>query len=102
MPAFGEIVDRELPVLVGDVESLEEALLLLVTRDVEEDLDDPGAVPVEVALEGVDVLEPVLPDLVRGRFPNAPPPGEEVGVDPCDQDLLVVRPVEDPNHPPGG
>ena len=63
--ALGQIPGRELPILCGVSQSIEEAPLLLVTGDVQEDLDDPGPVSVEVALEAVDVLVAVPPDPSR-------------------------------------
>jgi hypothetical protein len=53
--AFGQVGRRKLPVLGRVVQAVEEPPFLLVARNVQEDLYDPGAVAVEVALEGVDV-----------------------------------------------
>ena len=76
--------DRELPVLVGIVEALQEALLLLLLRHVQEELADQDAVAHEVALEVADVLVALLPDrlgdqrrrqlLARRAAPGAPGP----------------------------
>src|SRR5690349_78700 len=60
--AFLRVGRRELPVLLGIVDALEETPLLLLARDVQEELEDDGAVVVEVALVGPDVPEPILPD----------------------------------------
>ena len=60
--ALGDVGGVELPFLARRVEPREEALLLHVLRDVEEELDDPRPGPVEVALEGVDVLVALLPE----------------------------------------
>ena len=64
--ALRDIGGREFPVFVGVVEAGQKSALLLVFGDVQEDLDDPGAVAVEVALEGVDVLVALMPQLLTG------------------------------------
>ena len=51
-----QVVGGELPVLVRILEPLEEASLLLLARDVEEELADEDAVAAQVALVGADVL----------------------------------------------
>ena len=63
---LGDVGRVELPLLAGRVEPGEEALLLLLLRDVEEELHDLRPVPVEVALEGVDVLVAFLPQRRAG------------------------------------
>ena len=66
MLALGQVTGLELPTLVGMVQSLEEPLLLLVARHVQEDLHHPGPVPIEMVLEGIDVLVAVVPQLCAG------------------------------------
>src|SRR3954469_9827381 len=66
------------------VEPLLEALPLLVARDQQEDLDDPDPVRGEQGLERVDLLVPPGPDVLRHEI-----------VDANDEDVFVVRPVED-------
>ena len=61
MGPLGEIGGRELPVLVRIVDPRQEPPPLLVLGDVEEELENLGAVPVKVPLEGVDVLVALLP-----------------------------------------
>ncbi len=96
--ALGQVGHRELPALRGVVVARLEPLALLVLRDRQEELHDGGAVLGEGALELVDLVEPLGPHTL----------GHEV-VDPDDQDILVVRAVEDPDlalardrlvHPP--
>src|ERR1700678_610221 len=79
--ALGQIVGRKLPVLVRDVQSSEKTLPLLFTGDVQEELHDPGAIPVEMVFEGVDVLEALAPQLL-GRTLSRPflSPIDEFGV----------------------
>ena len=103
VPPVGQVRGRELPALGRVVQPLEEPLLLLVLRQVQEDLDHAGATAVQVVLEGVDVLEALLPQSVRGPAVRRPPPApQQLGVDPHHQDLLVVGAVEDPDPPPSG
>src|ERR1700733_8358173 len=91
-----EIGRRELPLLERVVEASEEPPSLLVLGYVEEELHDPRAAPLEMVLEGVDVLEPLLPKPVpvvqTGRQMLS---DKQFRMDADDQDLLVVRPVED-------
>ena len=96
---FG-VVDGELPVLLGRVDAREEALLLLLLRDVEEEFEDVDAVADEVVLEVVDLLEAVPPDfLLVLRLGGELLVAEDFGVDADDQDLLVVGAVEDADAP---
>ncbi len=57
----------------------------------QEELQDYDRVLNERLLEVVDVIEPLRPDLFRHEL-----------VDARDDHILVVRPVEDPDHPPRG
>ncbi len=81
-----EIARTELPRLLRILEPLLQPLPLLVPGDVQEHLDDAGALVGEQALELPDVLRPVLPDLLRREPPH-----------PHGDDVLVVGSVEDPD-----
>src|SRR6185503_13597009 len=96
-PPFLRVRERELPILRRLVEPAEEAALLLPLGEVEEELPDERPVPGEVALEGVDVLEALLPNLLGLELGRDLLPPQDLGVDACDQDLLVVGTVEDPD-----
>src|SRR5262249_59920558 len=85
----------EFPLLAGRLEPGEEALLLHRLRDVEEELHDLRPVPVEVALEGVDVLVALLPELLVSLAGREALRLEPLRVHLQSDDLLVVRPVED-------
>src|SRR6185312_8713183 len=87
----------ELPFLARRVEPREEALLLHLLRDVEEELDDPRPRPVEVALEGVDVLVAFLPEALVALARREPLRAEPLGMHLERDDLLVVRAIEDAN-----
>ena len=93
--ALADIGRRELPVLLGLVEALEEALALFVLRHVQEELADQHALPREVALVGVDVFEALAPDVLGDELRRQLLLGEDVLVDADDQRLLVVRAIED-------
>jgi hypothetical protein len=62
-----DVGQAELPVFVGPVDPGEEALPLLLLREVEEKLEDLGAAPVEVLLEVDDGAVPVRPQLPVGQ-----------------------------------
>ena len=94
---FLGIVGRELPVLPGLVDPGQEAAPLLLLAQVEEQLDDPIALVGQVALPVVDLAEAPLPDPATLRARRDLLVGEDLGMDPDDQDLLVVRAVEDPD-----
>ena len=66
--ALPDVARRELPILLGLVEALEEALLLLVAGYVEEELQDEVAVPRKVAFEARDVLVALFPDALGQQF----------------------------------
>ena len=53
------------------------------------------AVAGQVALEGVDVLVALLPDLLGDELGRQLLPGQELRVHPHDQHFFVVGPVED-------
>ena len=98
--AFRDVVGVELPQLVGIVETSDEPALLLVLRHVQEELHDLRAGVVEVAFEGIDVLEPLAPEAVpaiaRGQALSVQP----LGMNPKRNDLFVVRAVEDADPSP--
>src|ERR1700720_3634237 len=84
--AIVEVRGAELPALLGVGEPFQQPPALLVAVDVEEELEDRGAVLGEQPLEVVDLGVARLPDLG----------GHEV-VDALDQHRLVVAAVEDPD-----
>ena len=65
--ALLDVAHREFPALGRLVDAVEEALALLVLRHVEEEFQDQRAVAREMALEGADVLEALLPDILAGE-----------------------------------
>jgi len=67
------IREAEFPVLVRIVNALEEALALFFLRQMEEDLDDPRAVPVEMLLQAGDGAVPLLPDRSSARNSSESP-----------------------------
>jgi hypothetical protein len=87
----------ELPIVLGQVDTPQEARALLLLGEIEEDLHDPEAVLGEVALPLVDRPVPVLPDVVLAGLGWELLGDEVLGVDAYDQHLLVVRSVEDPD-----
>ncbi len=62
--ALGDVVHGELPALGRLIDAVEKALALFVLRDVEEELQDQRAVARQMPLEGADVVETLLPDIL--------------------------------------
>src|SRR4051794_30185924 len=60
---FLDVVRRELPVVVGEVDPPQEATALLLPRQVQEQLDDLHPVVAEIALPAVDLAVATLPDV---------------------------------------
>src|SRR5215469_17266539 len=100
--ALMHIRGRELPMLVWPVEALHEALLLLLARHVQEELENDRPLPSEVILEVRNVEEPLAPDAFaherRGQLLSL----QDMLVNAHNEDLLVVRSVEDPDPSPLG
>src|SRR5213592_557596 len=83
-----QIARRELPVLARVGQALEEPAALLALADVEEELQDEGAVLGEDALEAVDLIVALAYDRARHGAMHA-----------RHQHVLVVRAVEDRDVP---
>ncbi len=103
LPVFPlmNVREAELPVLVRLVDALEEASPLFALREVEEDLDDPGSIAVEMLLQINDGTIPLLPNgplidqLVRKALA-----AKNFRVHPNDEDFLIVGSIEDADSPP--
>src|SRR5208337_2974654 len=85
----------KLPVLIGLFEALHEALLLFLAREVEEELEDDRPLPGEVVLEVRDVGEALVPDAFAEERRGKLLPLQDLLVHPHDENLFVVRSVED-------
>src|SRR5215467_15469988 len=87
---------------VWPVEALHEALLLLFARHVQEELENDGPLPSEVILEVRNVEEPLIPDAFaherRGQHLSL----QDMLMNAHNENLLVVRSVEDPDPSPFG
>src|SRR5262249_25823557 len=73
-----------------------------VRGNVQKELEHQRTVVDEHALECADVLEPLLPDARRHQPLRQLLALQQFGMDPHDQDLLVVRAVEDADPPARG
>src|ERR1700733_6011016 len=95
-PAFFDVGRAEFPVLVGLVDTGEEALALLLLREVEKEFDHAGSVGVEMSLQIRDRAVAIVPKslCVVGRV-RQPLADEKLPVDADDQHLLIIRTVED-------
>ena len=60
--ALGDVAGTELPALGGLVETRQQALALLLKRDVQEEFEDDRSAARKMALESADALEAMLPD----------------------------------------
>src|SRR5436189_2549882 len=79
---LGNVGCLELPLLTGCVQTGEEPTLLLCLGDVQEELHDPCAAPIQVPLERVDVVVASLPEPTPSRPGWQPLALEPLGVDP--------------------
>src|SRR5262245_37965559 len=93
--AFRDIRRRELPVLLGFVETRQKTPLLFLSRYVEKELHDLHAVAREIALEVCDVLVAFVPDALRDQRRVHLLSREHVRVHFHYQHFFVVRAVED-------
>ena len=89
--ALSEVGGRELPALVRGVDARLEAAGLLGAGDVQVELEDDGSVGGEGVLPVVDLAQAAADGLFI-----------ELAVDARDQDILIVRAVEDADHAAGG
>src|SRR5205807_6857177 len=97
---FLDVVEAELPVLVGLVDAREETPALFLLRKMEEKLEDARAVAAQMVLQPGDGTIAFLPDRVRveeivGQLFGA----QDLRMHAHDQHLLVIRTVEDPDAP---
>ena len=79
----------------GPIQAADQPLLLLLLGYVQEELDHRGAVARQVPLEGDDVAQAFLPEVVVHRLRRQLAGGEQVGVDAQGDRFLVVGTVED-------
>src|SRR5439155_26114551 len=93
--ALLDVVRGELPVLVRQVDPSQEPATLFLLREVQEDLDDLQSLVVEVALPLVDLVVPPLPDVLALAVVRDALVLEQLRVNTDDENLLVVRAVED-------
>ena len=84
--------------LVRSVEARQEALPLLLARQVQEKLENDGALPSEVILEMRDVEKPLVPDALAHERRGQVLPPQDFRVHAYDEDLFVVGSVEDSNQ----
>ena len=88
--SLGEIGHGEFPALGGLVQAREQTALLLLLGDAQVELDHHGAVAHEVALESIDVTEPLLPDPFGDELGRQALLRKQVVVDTHHEHLLVV------------
>jgi hypothetical protein len=102
LPVFSLVNVRkaEFPVLLRLINAIEESLSLLPLRQVKEELDDPGAVSVEMLLQVRDGAIPVLPKVVLiDQLIWKPLAAENLRMHANHEHLLVVGTIEDADPP---
>jgi hypothetical protein len=98
--SFVNVRAAELPILVRLINALEETLSLFALREVEEELDDTGAVTIEMLLHVHDGTIPFLPDcLLIEESLRKPLTAENLWMYANDEHLLVVRTIKDADPP---
>src|SRR5438552_9027688 len=97
--ALVDVGHAEFPVLLGIVDAREKALALLLLRDVKKELEHARAVAVQVALEVSDRFVALLPRVAFAASVGNAFAAQDLRVHAHDQDLLVVRAVEDADTP---
>jgi len=92
--------EAELPALVRLIDSLQEAFPLFAIREVEEDLDDPGSIAVEMVLQVDDGTIPLLPNGLRidPLIGKAFAP-EDFRMHPNDKHFFIIASIEDADPP---
>src|SRR6185437_16130919 len=83
------------------IEPLEEPPSLLLLRHIQQQLDDLEPVVAQIPLPFVDLAVPLVPDPLAPAARRQPLPVQVLRMDPDDEYLLVVRPVEDADLAPG-
>ena len=90
------------PILLGPLKTLHEALLLFLARHVQEELEDDRPLSGEVVLEMRDVGEALIPDALANERRGKLLPLQDLLMHAHDENLFVVRPVEDADPSPFG
>ncbi len=97
------VCEAEFPVLIRLINAFEKALSLFVLRQMEEELDDTGAISMEMLLQVHDGTISFLPNrflvaqLIRKAFV-----AENLRMHPHDENLLIVGTIEDGDPPAFG
>ena len=97
--AFLYVGRREFPALLRLVEAVHEALLLLLARHVQEELQNFCPLAGRVVLKMRDVGQPLVPDPLADERRGQLLPLQDFRVHAHDEDFLVVRTVEDADPP---
>src|SRR5262245_10605409 len=93
---------RELPIFLRRVEAFHEALFLLLARHVQEELEDDRALPGEIILEIGDIGETLIPDSLVNATLRKLFLSQDFWVHAHDENLLVIRTVENSDTPAFG
>src|SRR5215510_15781474 len=93
--ALLDVTGRKLPVFFRLLDPFEKPFFLLLLRDVEKELANDNAITGKISLEVPDVLEALLPNVLRHQLRRQLLPLEKLSMHAHDERLLVVATVED-------
>src|SRR5215510_12525285 len=93
--ALFDVTGGKLPVFFRLLDPFEKPLFLLLLGDVEKELANDNAITGKISLEVPDVLEALLPNVLRHQLRRQLLPLDKLPMHPYDECLLVVATVED-------
>src|SRR5262249_31480530 len=96
---FAHVRRRELPIFFWGIEALEKALLLLLARHIQKELEYNDSLASEILLEVCDIGEPFVPYARPYERRGYLLPLQNLLVHAHDQHFLVIRAVEYPDSP---
>src|SRR5215813_712387 len=93
--ALFDVTGGKLPVFFRLLDPFEKPFFLLLLGDVEKELANDNAITSKISLEVPDVLEALLPNVLRHQLRRQLLPLEKLSMHPYDERLLVIATVED-------
>src|SRR5215831_14853695 len=93
--ALLDVTGRKLPVFFRLLDPFEKPFFLLLLGDVKKELANDNAITSKISLEVPDVLEALLPNVLRYQLRRQLLPLEKLSMHAHDERLLVVATVED-------
>src|SRR5262245_43814512 len=93
--ALLDVTGRKLPVFFRLLDPFKKPFFLLLLGDMEQELTNDNAITRKISLEVPDVLEALLPNVLRHQLRRQLLPLEKLPMHPYNERLLVVATVED-------